>query len=124
MVCLLYAVSLLSFLFLFKNLLEESGYEDSVYMVVGASRKNVLFILFAELLSIIVVGFCIVAILHHILYDLVFLSINIYENIRYHFSDYLFVAVLSMALSALTAIPFIGAYMKKSTTELKNQYKG
>jgi len=122
-ISLMYMVSLLSFLFLFKSLLDESSYEDSVFLIAGASRKKVIGVILTELICITFIGFCLAGFLHRIFYDTIFVPLNIYENIRYHFSDYLLIAALSSILSVLTSVPFIASYMRKTAIELKNQCK-
>lgn len=117
-----YMISVASFMFLMKYMMDKSRRENIIYSIVGAKKKKVILILLAES-SVIITVFSIFAVLVHFLfYDSFFSHINTESGITYNINDYLLITVFMIVLSLLTSIPFVVSYMKNSLVENKIKY--
>ena len=116
-----YLLALISFLFLMKYMIDQNRHENIVYSIVGASRRNVIAILFADifvLTSLTILG----GILFYLLFQTVlFDRINLASGIRLSGIDFLVIYLLMIGLSCLASIPFLWKYRKDSLITSKNQ---
>ncbi len=114
-----FVVSMISFMFLLKYIMDSARYENSVFMMVGASKKHIL--LMNALENIVITTFCtVLAIIFHIsLYQSIFSKVNMYENIIYNFDDYIIIFFMSIGLSFLIQIPFIFVYWSNNIRKIK-----
>lgn len=119
----IFILSIISFMFLLKYLMDSCRRENSILMMVGAKKKHIMLINFIE--NIILTLFSTVAaiLLHAALYNVIFSKINLFENITYSIQDYLIIAMLSLGLSLIVQIPFIFTYWFKNIRTLKEGSK-
>jgi hypothetical protein len=124
MICLVYALSLFSFMFLMKYMMETSIKENVIYGIVGASKNritglllldNVCFSAFTALAGIL---------LHMGLKNVFFDKVNIQSDIplTYLWSDYLLLFILCVVISQLTLLPFLIGFRKHSLLSAKGRY--
>ena len=116
-----YILALISFLFLMKYMIDQNQRENIVYSIVGASRRKVIAILFADifvLTSLTILG----GILFYLLFQTVlFDRINLASGIRLSGIDFLVIYLLMIGLSCLASIPFLWKYRNDSLITSKNQ---
>lgn len=116
-----YLLALISFLFLMKYMIDQNRRENIIYSIVGASRRNVIAILFADifvLTSLTILG----GTLFYLLFQIVlFDRINLAYGIRLSGIDFLVIYLLMIGLSCLASIPFLWKYRKDSLITSKNQ---
>lgn len=118
-----YVLSTLSFLILFKYMLEQNKSQDAVYAIVGATKGKIMYIIILEASILSVIGAIFAVVLHCGLYNLIFDNINIYKNIRYTLVDYLICCSFTVLLSAIASLPFILTYIRSSTADFKREMK-
>ena len=118
---ILYALSICSFLFLVKYMLNRNKYEIAIYSLTGATKKRVLSLLMTEIV-VISSSVNLIAIVMHIVFSKsLFAKINMYKSISYSFSDYALIFCLEILAIALVALPFIYSFYKREIIETKNQ---
>lgn len=122
LICLLYLVALLSFLFLFKYLIDQSRFENTIYSIVGASKRQILSVLVTETVLLSSISAIFGILIHCIFYASVFAKINALGNIPYHFLDYLLIFVLIVLMAGITIIPFLIHFYRNTAIESKNMY--
>lgn len=120
---LLYIVSILCFLFLFKYLLDQNRMENIICQMTGASRKQVFGMILLEVAEL-AGGACLIAILiHSSFYNVFFGKLNTTEVwITYSLGDYLIILVTTVILSLITALPFLIACLQDTPIGLKAKY--
>lgn len=118
-----YLISIVSFLFLFQYLIEQHSYENVVYSFVGARKSHIICITVIELTMISGFAALVACAIHILLYKQIFISINIYGNIRYELWDYLLCFCLTVFLSLAALMPFMYSYTRHSLTEMKRYYQ-
>lgn len=123
LIIIVFIVSVISFMFLLKYLMDSNRRENSIFMMVGAKKKHILIINFLE--NIILTVFCtaVAITLHAIFYNSLFSKINIYDNITYSLQDYAIIALVSIGLSIIVQIPFIFTYWFKNIRKIKEESK-
>lgn len=119
--CAIYLISICSFLFLLKYLLDRNQYENAVYSIAGASKNRVIRIAVCEILILSMGSAVFALLLHALLYDSVFQYINVYANVTYTFFDYLAILGMIFVLTLLCAVPFIVMYKRSSLIAFKNK---
>lgn len=117
-----YITAILSFLFLTKYLQDISANETILYRVVGASLYQTRTILLLEniLLALLTGGAAIV--LHRLLYEPLFRTINFYDHIAYTWQDYGILLLLILLLTMLASLPFVCSVAQSSIIRLRNRY--
>lgn len=122
-IMVVFIVSIISFMFLLKYLMDSNLRENSILMMVGAKKKHILIINFVE--NIILALFCtaVAIALHAVFYNSLFLKVNIYENITYSLQDYGIITLISVGLSIIVQIPFIFTYWFKNIRKIKEESK-
>lgn len=124
-ISVLYIVSLVSFLFLFKYLIDQTRSENIVYNLVGAKKRTVFQILITEILLLSVLASVLAIALHKLFYDSVFSKLNITTAyISYTWKDYLLILLVTAGLSLLAALPFLFSYRHKSVKIIKDSFGG
>ena len=118
-----FAVSVISFMFLLKYLMDSCRRENSIYMMVGAKKKHILLINFIENIILTVSCTAIAIAIHALLYDSLFSKINLFENITYNLQDYGYITMMSLILSTIVQIPFIISYWFKNIRNIKEGSK-
>ncbi len=118
-----FAVSILSFMFLLKYLMDSCKRENSILMMVGAKKIRILATTFIENTILTLSGTSIAILIHIALYDCLFSKINFYENIVYSIEDYLIIAITVLILSTVIQIPFMISYWVKNIRNIKEGAK-
>ncbi|MCI8553806.1 MAG: FtsX-like permease family protein [Clostridiales bacterium] len=120
MICLVYGLSLISFLYLLKYLMDQHLSENIVYSLIGASKKAVVRLIVLEnfllssLSAVLSIG------LHLLLKESVLDKVSISTQLTYYFSDYLLLFLLMVTVSQLVSIPFILRYCKQTAVAIRN----
>lgn len=120
MICLVYGISLFSFLYLMKYMMDQHIAENVVYSLVGAPKKTVIRLVALEnlilstLTSLLSVG------LHLLLKESVLDKVSVSANITYRFTDYLLIFILMVVVSQLVSLPFILRYRKQTVAAIKS----
>ncbi len=118
-----FAVSILSFMFLLKYLMDSCRRENSILMMVGAKKIRILATAFIENTILTLSGTIIATLIHITLYDCLFSKINLYKNVVYSIEDYLLIAFIVLVLSTIVQIPFTISYWVKNIRNIKEGAK-
>lgn len=114
---IMFLICLSTFSLLMQYMIEQNIKEIITYSIVGASPKQIAGLLMLDNLLISGMSVCLAIIIHMALYNSVFVLINIYENIKYTFADYILLAVLVIALSEVSMIPTTYKLFRRSTMQ-------
>lgn len=118
---LMYIISLFSYLFLFKYMIDCSRLENIVYYLTGASKRKVFSLITLEVVILSTVSSLISILIHAVFYDSFFYKLNMTTTmVSYTLSDYLFILLTTVFLSLLATIPFIISSIKHTPITLKN----
>ncbi|MDD3260475.1 MAG: hypothetical protein PHU79_00965 [Oscillospiraceae bacterium] len=120
---MLYAVSLLAFLFLFKFMSDQNRFENVLYAMVGATRKQVKKVLLAENILLSLLSGTIGLTLHASLYSTVFVKLNPLGAVPYTLGDYGLLLFLILAVSLFTAIPFLVQFQHTALVDAKVRFR-
>ncbi len=123
MASVLLAIAFFVFMFLVKYLFDLSRGEDVVYRLVGASRETVTLLCPLEVLALTLLAAVAASVFHAALFDVLFDKINVYAGLEYRLRDYVFVAALSLLVSAVVCIPFLIGIWRNSILVEKNKYQ-
>lgn len=119
---LLYIISLIVFLFLFKYIMEETSHENIIYKMVGVRNSRLAFIVVLEMEILAALSSLCAIMIHIVLYKPLFSKVNAYENIKYNFMDYVYIFVFVLVLSLAVTLPFVFSYIKRNLVRQKNKY--
>lgn len=119
----IFAVSIFSFMFLLKYLMDSCRRENSILMMVGAKKSRILVTNFIENVILTLFSTAIAILIHIALYDCLFSKINLYENIVYSAEDYLIITLIVFVMSTIIQIPFIISYWFKNIRNIKDGAK-
>lgn len=120
---LLYMVSLLCFLFLFKYLLDQNRGENVICRMVGARRGTLFRMVLLEVGILALAASALACLVHVLFYDSVFHKLNMTTAwISYSVGDYLLVLAVTVALALVTALPFSISCLRNTPVELKSRY--
>jgi len=122
MICVVYIIAVLSYIYIFKYLIEYNFSETVIYSINGAKPKTVFFIMLCDNTIISAAIGILTCLIHSLLYENVFSLTNMFVGIKYSFWDYTAIIVLVSVLSSATLIPFIYKYRNKEIIILKNNY--
>lgn len=122
MVCLVYFLSFLSFLFLMKYMVDKNSEENTIYAIIGARRPQVIKIMFIEGVVLSMGGYIVALIIHAVFYWRFFDKINFHKGIVYTAWDYLIVLLILTLTAALTNLPFVLSYRKNSLIAFRNKF--
>ncbi|MDY4171509.1 MAG: FtsX-like permease family protein [Evtepia sp.] len=121
--CILYVVSLLSFLFLFKYLQDQSREEAITYRLVGISQPKLFALILSEVGVLSLVACFLTCVIHMAFYPSFFSKLNMTETwIPYTAIDYLIVLGSTVLLALLTSLPFILTCLRDTPIGLRNRY--
>ena len=103
----IFGVSVISFVFLLMYVMKRAKRELIVYNIVGASRRTVRGILISEmfLFTALVAGAAIL--IHRVLYDAVFTSLNVVSPLYYTAGDYALLFLIDLVLTAAVYTPYL-----------------
>lgn len=117
-----FMISVLSFMFLIKFLIDKSNSENIIYLIVGSTKKKLISVLILENIIISSIIGLISIIIHIITYNQFFVYFNVYEGLQYSIIDYTIIFISIILLSCIVAIPFIISCLKNSIITNKNKY--
>lgn len=118
---LMYMLSLFSYLFLFKYMIDCSRAENVVYYLTGASKRKVFSLIALETVILSAAASLSAIFIHTTFYDSFFCKLNMTQAmITYALRDYLFILLSTVLLSLLTTIPFIISSIRHTPITLKN----
>lgn len=121
---LMYVVSLLSFLFLFQYLQDQSRGENSIYQMVGCKRSVLFAVVLMEVAVLAAAAGLITCLIHAAFYDSIFCKLNMTETyIPYSAGDYLTIGGITVGLAMVTSLPFLVACLRAAPIGLKNKYE-
>lgn len=110
-ITLLYIICFISCAYLFKYVFDSNRYENTIYSLIGASKRRVVTIMLIEAAILSIASFIVAAVI----------NLLIFGTETYGIFDYLAIAVFTLALSILTIIPFFVVYMKNPLIKTKNE---
>ncbi len=115
----IFILSVISFMFLLKYLMDSCRRENSILMMVGAKKKRIVLLNLIENIILTFISSAVAVVLHIVLYDSLVTKINLYKNITYSAQDYLIIVLLAIGLSLIVQIPFIFTYWFKNIRNIK-----
>lgn len=122
MICIVYGISMLSFMFLMKYMMDMNSRENVIYSIVGASKGTVIQLLLLDNVCLSVAASLISIGIHILFKESLFDKFSVSSNLIYKPSDYILSFFLIILVSSLTVIPFIASYSRKSLISAKNAY--
>lgn len=117
----IYFISMISFIFLFKFLIDRRNYENLILSICGApKRKITLFILLENLIlnSIVIIS----AILFYAIFKTSLFDYISLKGIDLFLSDYLIIFTSMIITGLIIVIPFLIKFYNNDLIELKNYY--
>lgn len=122
MICSTFLIATVSFMFLLRYLMDSLTDENIASIIVGASKRKMVLLIFCEGLILFLAVSIIGLLFHYALYIPVFSKINIAEGLIYSFSDYLRIlsGIFFIVLACL--IPFLGKYTKMSPIRMYRRH--
>ena len=105
---------------LFKHIFDSNRYENTIYSIVGSSKKRVFSIALIEAGILSLISIAIAFIIHFLLYDILFSKIYLY-SVPYNALDYIVIAIFTLTLSIVTIIPFFVMYFKNPIIKTKRK---
>lgn len=120
-VCPIYLVSLISFMYLLRYLMDSMTSAVAVSRIVGARRWQIFGLCLAEVLSLCVVVTAAGIAVHIALYDGVFVHLNSLENLVYRSVDYWSAFGWMMLVSTAVALFFVRKYAMMPPIALRRQ---
>ena len=124
MICLVYALSLFSFMFLMKYMMETSIKENVIYGILGASKNRITGLLLLDNVCFSAFTAAAGILLHIGLKDVFFDKVSVKSEIplTYLWSDYLLLFLLSVVIAQLTLLPFLAGFRRRSLLSAKGRY--
>lgn len=122
MICLVYGLSMFSYMFLMKYMMETSIRENVIYGFVGASKNKMTALLLIDNICFSVVTVSAGLLLHLGLKEAFFDKVSVSENIYYTAADYGLLFVLGVGISLLTLLPFLLGFRRHSLLAMKGYY--
>lgn len=122
MISIVYLISLISFMFLMKFMVDVNSSENIIYSLVGAAKHTVMKIIALENFVLnLFIGLFSIAI-HVLLRNAVFEKVNTTAGIQYETKDYMIILLVMLAVSVLVQLPFLWNYYRNTMITLKNKY--
>ncbi len=122
MICCVFAVVMISFMFLLRYLIDQNADENITSLIVGAPKSVILTLIYWEGLILSAVSYLIGLIIHRATWDQLFSKINVSDSIEYHLSDYLTMFLLMFVLTIIVLTPFLKKYSKMTPIEVKRRH--
>jgi len=120
-VCPIYLVSLISFMYLLRYLMDTTTSMVAVSRIVGARRWQIFGLCLAEALLLCCLGIAVGIGIHIVLYDAVFVHLNALTDLVYRPVDYCIVFAWMMLLSTAVAMFFVRKYALMPPIALRRQ---
>ena len=117
-ITIVYILCAFTLLFLMTYLYEIFAHELSIYELLGATRRNILFILSTTLFIILVCVSAISQAIHYLFLRGFYNSINLFNNLTYTLTDYIYVIIISVLL--VFAFIFTYIYIKTKKSAIAN----
>lgn len=119
-VSLTYMICFIACAYLFKYVFDSNRYENTIYSLIGASKRRVVCIMLIEAGVLSLASSLIAITIHVLLYDSLFVQINT-EGVVYDVLDYLVIAAFTLVLSIITIIPFFITYLRNPIIKTKRE---
>ncbi len=124
MICFVYAVSMMSFVFLLAYLLDSNLDHTMICRLVGASNRDIFRLTLLEGVSLCVLVDAGGLLLHRLLYAPLFRKINISTELVYSLGDYLTIFLLMLGVGLCVVLPFIHRYARLTPTSARCRAEG
>lgn len=124
MLTLMYGISILSFIFLLRYMVEKTYKDLIVYSIVGASKGDLSVFVLIEAFILSSITTLLAILLHSSLYDVVFSKINYADSIYYTFKDYFVTFIINVTVTQIVNLPFIVKLYRRSVTQSKRELIG
>ncbi len=121
MICVVYGLAVLSFMFLMKYMMDRHRVENVIYCIVGCSKDDVMQITLLENACLATVSALLSVAVHIGLKKPVFDKLSI-QAFVYSPRDYLLCFLLMVLVSLLVAVPFILKMRRQSLIMAKNSF--
>lgn len=119
MICCVFAVVMISFMFLLTYLIDQNADENITSIIVGAPKSAILTLIYWEGLILSAVSYLVGLLIHHATWGPLFSKINVSDSIEYHLSDYLTMFLLMFVITIIVLTPFLKKYSKMTPIEVK-----
>ena len=120
-ICPVYLVSLISFMYLLRYLMDTTTSMVAVSRIVGARKWQIFGLCLAEALFLCCLGIAVGIGIHIVLYDAVFVHLNALTDLVYRPVDYCIVFAWMMLLSTAVAMFFVRKYALMPPIALRRQ---
>lgn len=117
---LIYVICFIACAYLFKYVFDSNRYENTIYSLIGASKRRVVCIMLIEAAILSIISSVIAVVINVLFYDILFININT-EGVKYGMLDYLTITVFALLLSIITIIPFFITYLKNPIIKTKRE---
>lgn len=115
-------ISIVSYIFLLRYLVDSILDETIISMIVGASKGRMTTHIFWESLLLCLIANCSGLLLHWLLYKPFFQGINLAQSLSYTLGDYTLICLLLLALSLLVTVPFALKYLRLSPIAARREH--
>ena len=125
MLCLIITnafLAVLAYLFLLRYIVDSQMAENLVSLILGASKSQIILCIFWESMILALVANGAGLLGHWLLYEKIFIHLNVYSDLSYRAGDYFFVYLVMVLLSLATIIPFVMKYLKLSPVAARQKY--
>lgn len=117
----IYILAMISFLLLFKYLIDCRNYENTILSLCGASKKKIVKIIMMDNIIMSSLPTLVGMVLYIILRPVVFDKISL-EGVSYNITDFILIYICILIASILASIPFLINFHYKSLITTKNLY--
>lgn len=117
----LYIICFIACAYLFKYVFDSNRYENTIYSLVGASKRRVVTIMLIEAGILSLASSIVTVIIHRLLLNTEFFIQLNQEGIVYSMIDYLIIIGFTLVLSILTIIPFFITYLANPLIKTKRE---
>ncbi len=108
---LLYIICFIACAYLFKYVFDSNRYENTIYSLIGASKRRVVVIMLIDAAILSIASFAVAT----------GINLLLFGTETYGIFDYLIIAAFTLTLSILTIIPFFVMYIKNPLIKTKNE---
>lgn len=110
-ISLLYMICFIACAYLFKYVFDSNRYENTIYSLVGASKRRVVTVMLIEATILSIASFAVATVINLLLFGVE----------TYGIFDYLAIAAFTLILSVITIIPFFAVYIKNPLVKTKSE---
>ena len=122
MISILFAISVLSFVYLQVYMVEKNYKEFLVYNIVGASKSTTAVSVMAEMLLLNMIAILSAIVLHVTLYDAVFCKLNTSPSVYYYMEDYMIIFLICMLWTLLINFPFMVSLYRNTISKMRRSH--